>query len=67
MEFKDLPLNPDNCSTTLSQRLNEIKESATKKDTDNMARNVRAMRLPDCKGSVCNKNREEAMLSGIAW
>ncbi len=42
MEFKDLPLSIQEIAVhTLRQRLNELAlESVTKKDTDNMARNV---------------------------
>ncbi|HGX3732658.1 TPA: hypothetical protein ACNEKB_004775, partial [Escherichia coli] len=43
MEFKDLPPSIQEIAAhTLRHRLNELElESVTKKDTDNMARNVR--------------------------
>ncbi|ELJ9860837.1 hypothetical protein RUM99_004008 [Escherichia coli] len=43
MEFKDLPISIQEIAAhTLRQRLKELElESVTKKDTDNMARNVR--------------------------
>ncbi|ERC80537.1 hypothetical protein [Escherichia coli] len=68
MEFKDLPPSIQEIAAhTLRHRLNELElESVTKKDTDNMARNVRDAftRLYFC--ASINKHDSESVANKIA-
>lgn len=68
MKFKDLPLSiQEIAAQTLRQRLNELAlESVTKKDTDNMARNVRDAFIGLYSVSVTNNQDTEEAAKRIA-
>ncbi|EBA1772950.1 hypothetical protein DQY66_24680 [Salmonella enterica subsp. enterica serovar Utah] len=68
MEFKDLPTEIQVIAAhTLRQRLNELElESVTKKDTDNMARNVRDAFTGLYSVSVTNSQDTEEAAKQIA-
>ncbi len=67
MKFKDLPLSiQEIAAQTLRQRLNELAlESVTKKDTDNMARNVRDAFIGLYSVSVTNNGILKKLQSGL--
>ncbi|EFL0938139.1 hypothetical protein BMG76_004327, partial [Escherichia coli] len=68
MEFKDLPPSIQEIAAhTLRHRLNELElESVTKKDTDNMARNVRDAFTGLYFCASINKHDSESMANKIA-
>lgn len=68
MEFKDLSLSIQEIAAhTLRQRLNEVAlESVTKKDTDNMARNVRDAFVGLYSCAPVNKHDSESVAKKIA-
>lgn len=68
MEFKDLPLSiQEIAAQTLRQHLNELAlESVTKKDTDNMARNVRDAFTGLYFCASVNKHDSESVAKKIA-
>ena len=68
MEFKDLPKEIQEIAAhALHQRLNEVElESATKKDIDNMARNVRDAFTGLYFCASVNKHDSESVAKKIA-
>lgn len=68
MEFKDLPTSIQEIAAhTLRHRLNELAlESVTKKDTDNMARNVRDAFTGLYFCASVNKHDSESVANKIA-